>query len=394
MSGSTLTVAAPVQGATTWLSRFPEATREAMTRLGQVESYEAGQTVAQAGAPTHLYLVEEGVLEVQSDDSAPRAIGSGDVAGEGALVHDAPGGPIVAKAPTRARKIDRQEILHALAADPPMLKSVFDALAELHEERSPARELAARRWVGQLGEEALRHRAVRHPYLRALAEGTLPDPAWALADFARHYHGYSAHFPRYLTTVISRLEDPEHRRALLENLTEESGTYEDDELATLASIGIPREWIDGVPHPALFRRFRRAMGVADGGPEADQLVCWRELFLATLGAGSPAAAIGAIGLGTEKIVSTMYLSFVKALDRLVADGHGITARDTVFFPLHTAVDDHHQATLEEIAVAFAGTAQGRAELRLGMLKALGCRSAFWDWLYERALDPARADEVV
>ena len=78
-------------------------------------------------------------------------------------------------------------------------------------------------WVDQLTTMALQHRAVQHPYLKALADGTLPDLRFALEDFACHYNGYSAHFPRYLTALIARLEDPAHRRALLENLTEESG---------------------------------------------------------------------------------------------------------------------------------------------------------------------------
>jgi hypothetical protein len=68
--------------------------------------------------------------------------------------------------------------------------------------------------------------------------------------------------------------------------------------------------------------------------------------------------------------------------------------DTVFFPLHTAVDEHHQAAIQAISTDFAGSEQGRAEVRRGMLKALSLRSAFWDWLYERALDPVQSQEAV
>ncbi|MED5419194.1 MAG: hypothetical protein VYA27_10850, partial [Verrucomicrobiota bacterium] len=62
-----------------------------------------------------------------------------------------------------------------------------------------------------LVEEALAHPAVCHPYLSDLAAGNLPDTAWALRDFARQYPGYCAHFPRYLTVVISKLESADHR---------------------------------------------------------------------------------------------------------------------------------------------------------------------------------------
>lgn len=246
--------------------------------------------------------------------------------------------------------------------------------------------------VEELAARALTHRAVQHPYLRALAAGALPDVRWALADFARHYHGYSSHFPRYLLATTARLPDPAHRVALLQNLTEESGSYEAAELAELAAIGVEPEWIVGVPHPELFRRFAAALGVnpaEPGAAEADALVCWRELFLQLLTHGTPAEAVGALGLGTEQIVSTIYQPFVAAI-AMVRD---LSPRDTVFFPLHTAVDDHHQATLQAIACDYARTEDGIVELRRGMLKALKLRASFWDWLYARALDPARADDV-
>jgi hypothetical protein len=50
----------------------------------------------------------------------------------------------------------------------------------------------------------------------------------------------------------------------------------------------------------------------------------------------------------------MYRSFLPAIERL-----GIAPRDSVFFPLHTIVDDHHQATLLKIANYYAKTAAGR-----------------------------------
>jgi pyrroloquinoline quinone (PQQ) biosynthesis protein C len=231
--------------------------------------------------------------------------------------------------------------------------------------------------------EAKSHRAVNHRYLRALGAGSLPNARWALADFGRQYFGYSVHFPRYLATVIGRLERPDHRRALLENMTEESGSYGEDELVALEAVGVDREWIVGVAHPILFQRFRTAMGVVDriGDEESIEVVCWREMFLGVLSGGSPAEAVGALGLGTEGIVSTMYLSFVDALRRLP----DLSARDTVFFPLHTAVDDHHQETLLDIARHYAQNESGRRDLAKGMRKALALRSSFWDWMYERAV---------
>lgn len=261
--------------------------------------------------------------------------------------------------------------------------------AALHVRAPDTRDAFITEVVEQLARQALQHRAVQHPYLRALGDGTLPDLRWALVDFANHYYGYSAHFPRYLTTVISRLEEPEHRAALLQNLTEESGRYEEAELAQLAVHGIQRDWIEGIPHPALFRRFCEAIGAqrmqSDGN--ADQVVVWREMLLNILGHGSPAEAIGALGLGTEGIVRSIYEPITRAVQRTK-----LSPRETVFFPLHTLVDDEHQATLLSIAKFYARRAH--VDLRRGMLKALQLRSVFWDWLYARALDPGHAQEVL
>ncbi len=241
--------------------------------------------------------------------------------------------------------------------------------------------LDARACVEGLVVEACRHRAVRHPYLKALATGDLPDTRWALSDFARHYYGYSAHFPRYLTATISRLEAPAHRRALLENLVEESGQYHEEDLRLLERRGVRREWIVGVPHPELFRRFREALGLqGEFGLDGIEVSCWRELFYETMAHGSPAQAVGALGLGTETIVRLVYSHFLPAIERA-----RLPPEDTVFFPLHCDVDDAHQETLKSIAVDLAATESGRRDLERGMRKALFLRASFWDYLHERAL---------
>jgi pyrroloquinoline quinone (PQQ) biosynthesis protein C len=237
-------------------------------------------------------------------------------------------------------------------------------------------------YVDYLAGLALQHRAVRHPYLRAMAAGTLPFLYASLQDFARHYYGYSAHFPRYLFALISKLENPDHRAALLENLIEESGQYEEEELMQLKEYGVQPEWIVGIPHPILFERFRKSIGVDNTAIEDDhiEVVCWREQFLSIMITGSAAEALGALGLGTESIVQTIYQPFVEAIQKVGT----IKPEDAVFFPLHTAVDDHHQATLKAIATDFAATPTGRADLAKGMIKALALRDSFWSWLFARA----------
>jgi len=225
-------------------------------------------------------------------------------------------------------------------------------------------------FVAGLVQRALEHRAANHPFAEDLG-------AERLAVFARHYHGYSSYFPRYLTATISRLDEPTHRAALIANLTEESGSYEEEELEALAIAGVKPDWIVGVPHPKLFERFCSTVGVTP--PVADavapEVQAWRDMFYRVILDGSPAEAVGAIGIGTEAIVSHVYRPFVTAVERADLDPAG-----TVFFPLHAEVDDNHQATLAAIAVDLASDAEGRRGLELGMTKALMLRDAFFSWL--------------
>jgi len=84
--------------------------------------------------------------------------------------------------------------------------------------------------------EALSHRAINHPYLMALKNGEFKNMDAVLKDFALQYGAYSSWFPRYLTGVISKLEDPQHREHLLDNLAEESGHLHDDDIEAVEKL--------------------------------------------------------------------------------------------------------------------------------------------------------------
>jgi hypothetical protein len=338
---------------------------------------------------TVFYLLA-GTVEVVRDGSWVTSVHAGDIVGEYAFIDNRPRTASVrAVEAIDLIELERSTLLRGAGEDLGFLARFLGVLSQRMQTREAAwhAERNAPEWVDGLSRQALAHRAVSHPYLRALATGDLPDLRWALADFARQYYGYSAHFPRFLAQTISQLTEPADRSGLLMNLTEESGDYGEEDLEKLQAAGIDPDWIVGVPHPELFSRFCSAMGVDLGGPSRDavQVVCWREMFLEVLGGGSPAQAVGALGLGTESIVSTMYQQFLPALERLK-----IPPRDAVFFPLHALVDDHHQATLLEIAVRFAATPAGRRDLEKGMHKALFLRAGFWDWMLGRATDPSAA----
>ena len=375
-------------GAMAFVDTLSQPLRSSLEQLGTERRLDTGETlIAQGAIEAGFYLLHEGRLQVVTP-AGPIPIAAGEVVGEIAFLDNRPRTATVQAAePSTVLAFERQRTFQALGDQPPLLQELISTLAALQRSRAPkgpnTADCSATAFVAGLIEQARAHRAVRHPYLRALASGELPDLRGALADFATHYYAYSAHFPRYLTALIVRLTDSGHRRALLANLTQESGHYTHDELAELASRGIRAEWIAGIPHPELFARLRQALWVINSGVHADhiEVVCWREMVLEILNNGSPAEALGALGLGTESIVRTIYQPFVEASAQL-PELHGAPG---VFFALHAAIDDHHQATFQAIATKFAATAQGRADLAKGMHKALALREAFWAWLHQRAL---------
>lgn len=237
------------------------------------------------------------------------------------------------------------------------------------------------RLLEELEAEALRHEAVHHPYLQALSEGALPDPRRALQEFARAYEGYSAWFPHLLSAVEARL--PEELRSVLdENKAEEAGRYDEETLRELEAAGLRREWVDGIPHPELFRRFLEGIGVEPDAviDPASPVARWREKLLHLLETDHPAAAVGALGLGTELVVSRMYATVLRGVDRF----GGIRPEDRSFLVLHALVDDAHAASLLELAARFALDGEGRAALARGMRAALDLRAAFWDELHQHA----------
>lgn len=234
-------------------------------------------------------------------------------------------------------------------------------------------------------DRARRHPVLSHPWLRDFAAGDLPDPRRALRDFARHHRLYSDWFPTYLQTVIGRLESPRQRDRLARNLAEERGRLDPGELAALRAAGIEPDWVDGVPHPELFRRFCRAVGLRDDAAEETTAVAarWRLDFQRFLASASPPAAVGALGPGTEGVVARLYAEILRGLRRF----EWLSPYDRVFFDLHCIVDDQHQADLLAIARELACDDWARREVWRGALAALEMRGALFDALYSRARNP-------
>lgn len=248
-------------------------------------------------------------------------------------------------------------------------------------------------FLDRIEQQALHHPALRHPWLAHMEQGMYADMPWALRDFAHSYSGYSAWFPRYLRAVIERLADKRHQALLEDNLREERGLLDDADHAALAQHGIAREWVDGVAHPELFRRFCAALGLTAArlSEVPEHVEEWRRSFLHYLQTASPAAAVGALGFGTECVVGTIYEKLLRGI--YACQASSLERSQCVFFELHTLVDDQHHRDLLAIADDLCTDALAREDLENGMHTALVLRARFWDTMHTRALARGAVAEI-
>lgn len=250
--------------------------------------------------------------------------------------------------------------------------------------RVPGRALSAdnHSHLASLLQEAGNHPALNHIWLDNIARHEYPSMTWALRDYAYQYHGYASAFPIYLKSVIGKLEDEKHRKALEHNLDEERGKIDAIDAGILTAAGIDASTVDGVPHPLLYKRFCHALGIQDSdlNTPSDAALEWKQQLLDYIEDASPAAAVGAIGLGTESIVKPLYSKILQGIRRLGT----LDRKDYVFFELHCIVDDQHAIDLNHIASDLMLEEDNLGELRAGMTKALDLRNRFWDHLHARA----------
>ena len=233
-------------------------------------------------------------------------------------------------------------------------------------------------FVKRISAEALDSCAVNHPYLRAMSERDFPDIDMAFKDFAFQYGLYSSKFTRYVSAVIENLKNVEHKQILLTNLAEEQGATNDIELPpdVLASIA-------GQPHTTLFRRFQEALGVnaqyRKNTAQCQTGLLWSQQFL-QLCEMNECVGVGAIGIGTELIVSSIYNQILKGLE---AHDH-LTMTQHVFFNLHSECDEAHAGQIALIAEDLSRDSIACEQIEYGVKMALSMRAIFWDKMLERA----------
>lgn len=233
--------------------------------------------------------------------------------------------------------------------------------------------------IRQICDAALNSTAVHHPYLDALQAGTLPDMRFALQELAFQYGFYSADFIKYVSAVIKNLRSEKHKHILRENLAEENGDTHGLELPEVLLA-----CVEGVSHSELYTRFQESLGIDHGYRQSaaatETVLQWRDDFL-QLCQMNECAGVGAIGIGTELLVSQIYSKILQAI-RLHTD---LSTEQYVFFELHSVCDDEHAGQVIRVCQDLAKNEHACEQIESGARLAIEMRTAFWDEMYERAL---------
>ncbi|MDM3870199.1 iron-containing redox enzyme family protein [Porticoccus sp. W117] len=233
-------------------------------------------------------------------------------------------------------------------------------------------------FIQRLQTEALESLAVKHPYLQAIANGDFANMESALKDFACQYGHYTARFTQYVSAVISNACHEAHKAILTENLEEELGNAHDVDLPPEILATIADE-----PHTRLFKRFQKAIGVDERysrqTPSCDAGSDWAKQFLQLCGTNQY-VGIGAIGIGTEFIVSAIYRQILQGITEYTS----LQPEQHVFFDLHSECDDEHAEQITRITTDLLNEPGAAEQIEYGARQALALRTAFWDAMLERS----------
>ncbi len=290
--------------------------------------------------------------------------------------------------------------------------------------RHSSPNLAGASFFAALEDRIASHPALRHPFLQRFAETKLTREQ--MAAYAAQHYMYSRFFARNLAAVVANLPDEHGRSLLILNLYEEIGEPlkfrhmahrllleagvvkpEDVSQASLDALSGPNRadvtqiLIDRglvtraqvakivesatlragqLTHPALFRRFLRALGVAperideiEPLPETARFI---EEYRQVCRDGHWMEAMGAMGPGTECVVPGFY----RPIEQGLANSGLLTTDDYIFWTIHIHCDDGHGKNIIDAMAPFATTREAQQRIEAGARRVLDARALWFDGL--------------
>jgi pyrroloquinoline-quinone synthase len=212
--------------------------------------------------------------------------------------------------------------------------------------------------IARIDELIAERHLLRHPFYTKWTQGTLPLSA--LQDYACQYYRFEFSFPRFLSAVHSRTEDPEIRRGILDNLIDEERGDEN--------------------HTELWLRFAESIGVSRAEVLAAEPNEATTALIDTYRETTTDATVAA-GLAAIYAYERQFPEVAAAKADGLKEHFGIDGGEGLrFFDVHRTLDVAHAAAERE---AIDALADGDADEVVAGAK--GALDAWWSFL--DAVDP-------
>jgi pyrroloquinoline-quinone synthase len=219
------------------------------------------------------------------------------------------------------------------------------------------------RFLEGLKREVIGHPALVHPFLERFGDGEAD--AEGVRTFAVQYYRHVRVSRLYLAALISNCRDDEALQlALAEILFDEYGHLNPDET-----------------HPALYRRFLRALDLTEEEWEAPPTLPEIELYIAAhyelCRHPDVRFGLGALGPASEWPVPPIYARLGDGLKRSA----GLDEAALEIFTSHVTMDVTHARIMMDAIVPYARDEEGQRRVREGARRSLDARSVMLDGLY-------------
>ncbi|MBI3584720.1 MAG: iron-containing redox enzyme family protein [Nitrospinae bacterium] len=244
-------------------------------------------------------------------------------------------------------------------------KRMWEGTMEFHSDLERKEEKSGEDFLRLLKDEIFSHEAVNHPFLERFSKGSLSEEQ--VRTFALHYYQHAKMFSHYIANIIPKIPHEWDRMAMVKNLIDEYGNLNPDKT-----------------HPALFRKFLKALGLEKKDwkkfkpiPEVTNFVD----RLTMLTRYEPfLIGLGAVGPGVEWVIPTMFKKIVDGLKNSIS----IKDDDMEYWTSHIVLDVEHGDAATKILTNYLHGKDSQDMTRTGALKSLEARKLLWDG-FERLL---------
>jgi pyrroloquinoline-quinone synthase len=218
-------------------------------------------------------------------------------------------------------------------------------------------------FLERLKRDVIGHPALVHPFLERFGDGEAA--AEGVREFAIQYYRHVRVSRLYLAALISNCRDDEKLQlTLAEVLMDEYGHLNPAET-----------------HPALYRRFLKALEISEEEWEAPRTLPEIEAYISVhyelCRHPDVRLGLGAMGPASEWPVPPIYVRLAEGLKKSA----GLPDEALEIFTSHVTMDVTHARIMMEALAPYAEDEEGQRRVREGTLRSLDTRSIMLDGLY-------------